>query len=192
MQGDSLPAEPLGKPKNTGVGSLSLLQRIFPTQESNLGLLHCRWILYHVLPSGINSTRVRGLGGDRDPNSGAVNTISISSVPAKRKPGLELHRAYKGKSEASQVSSTFFLWWLSKVKVKSLSRVRLFATPWTLSDLFVSPPASSVHGISSQEYWSGLPFPSPGHLPNPGIKPRAPALQEDAFPSEPPGKLPTM
>ena len=48
LQGDSLPAEPQGKPKNTGVGSLSLLQRIFPTQESNWGLLSCRQILYQV------------------------------------------------------------------------------------------------------------------------------------------------
>ena len=47
-QVDSLPAEPPGKPKNTGVGSLSLLQRIFPTQESNWGLLHGRWILYQL------------------------------------------------------------------------------------------------------------------------------------------------
>ena len=46
LQGDSLPAEPPGKPKNTGMGSLSLLQQIFPTQESNWDLLHCRWILY--------------------------------------------------------------------------------------------------------------------------------------------------
>ena len=46
LQADSLPAEPQGKPKNTAVGSLSLLQRIFPTQESNQGLLHCRQILY--------------------------------------------------------------------------------------------------------------------------------------------------
>ena len=45
LQVDSLPAEPPGKPKNTGVGSLSLLQWIFPTQESNQGLLHCRQIL---------------------------------------------------------------------------------------------------------------------------------------------------
>ena len=44
-------------------------------------------------------------------------------------------------------------------------------------------------GFSRQEYWSGLPFPSPGDLPNPGIKPRSPALQTDALPSEPPGKL---
>ena len=48
LQADSLPAEPQGKPKNTGVGSLSLLQGIFPTQESNRGLLHCRQILYQL------------------------------------------------------------------------------------------------------------------------------------------------
>ena len=48
LQVDSLPAEPQGKPKNTGVGSLSLLQGTFPTQESNQGLLHCRQILYQL------------------------------------------------------------------------------------------------------------------------------------------------
>ena len=47
-QVDSLPAEPPGKPKNTGVGSLSLLQGIFPTQKLNQGLLHCRRILYQL------------------------------------------------------------------------------------------------------------------------------------------------
>ena len=52
LQGDSLPAEPPGKPKNTGVGSLSLLQQIFPTQESNQDLLHCRWILYQLSYQG--------------------------------------------------------------------------------------------------------------------------------------------
>ena len=45
-------SEPQGKPKNTGVGSLSFLQRIFLTQESNWGLLHCRWILYHLSYKG--------------------------------------------------------------------------------------------------------------------------------------------
>ena len=52
MQADSLPAEPQGKPKNTGEGSLSLLQWIFPTQELNRGLLHCRWILYQLSYQG--------------------------------------------------------------------------------------------------------------------------------------------
>ena len=52
LQADSLPAEPQGKPKNTRMGSLSLLQRIFPTQESNWGLLHCRWILHQLSYQG--------------------------------------------------------------------------------------------------------------------------------------------
>ena len=52
LQADSLPAEPQGKPKNTGVDSLSLLQQIFPTQELNWGLLHCSWILYQLSYQG--------------------------------------------------------------------------------------------------------------------------------------------
>ena len=68
-------------------------------------------------------------------------------------------------------------------EVKSLSRVRLFATPWTVAHQ--APPSM---GFSRQEYWSGLPFPSPGDLPNPGIKLRSPALQADALTSEPPEK----
>ena len=52
LQADSLPSEPLGKPKNTGVGSLSLLQGIFLTQELNWGLLHCRWIFYQLSYQG--------------------------------------------------------------------------------------------------------------------------------------------
>ena len=52
LQADSLAAEPPGKPKNTGVGSLLLLQLIFPTQVSNQGLLHCRWILNQLSCQG--------------------------------------------------------------------------------------------------------------------------------------------
>ena len=58
LQADSLPAEPPGKPKNTGVGSLALLQRIFLTQESNRGLLHCRRTLYQLSYQGSPQTRV--------------------------------------------------------------------------------------------------------------------------------------
>ena len=57
------------------------------------------------------------------------------------------------------------------------------AIPWT-----VVYQVSLSMGFSRQEYWSGLPFPSPGDLPDPGIKPRSPALQADTLPSEPPGK----
>ena len=70
-----------------------------------------------------------------------------------------------------------------KLKVKSLNRVQLFATLWTIAQQ--APPSM---GFSRQEYWSGLPFPSPGDLPNPGIEPTSPALQADALTSEPPGK----
>ena len=69
------------------------------------------------------------------------------------------------------------------LKVKSLSLVQLFATPWTVA--YQAPPSME---FSRQECWSGLPFPSPGDLPDPGIKPGSPALQADALPSEPPGK----
>ena len=65
--------------------------------------------------------------------------------------------------------------------MKLLSHVRLFATPWTVA--YQAPPSM---GFSRQECWSGLPFPSPVDLPDPGIEPRSPALQADAF--EPPGK----
>ena len=52
LQADSLPSEPLGKPKDTGVGSLSLLQEIFPTHELNQGLQHCRQISYQLSYQG--------------------------------------------------------------------------------------------------------------------------------------------
>ena len=60
-----------------------------------------------------------------------------------------------------------------------LSRVRPFETPWTVARQ--APPSV---GVSRQEYWSGLPSPSPGDLPDPGIEPRSPALQADSLPSE--------
>ena len=69
------------------------------------------------------------------------------------------------------------------MKVKLLNRVQLFATLWTVA--YQAPPSM---GFSRQEYWSGLPFPFPGDLPDPGIEPRSPALQADALHSETPGK----
>ena len=68
-------------------------------------------------------------------------------------------------------------------EVKSLSRVRLFVTLWT-----VARQAPLSMGLSRQEYWSGVPFPSPGDLPDPGIEPGSPTLEADALTSEPPGK----
>ena len=67
--------------------------------------------------------------------------------------------------------------------MKLLSHVRLFVTPWTVAHQI--PPSME---FSKQQYWSRLPFPSPGDLPNPEMEPGSPTLQADAFPSEPPGK----
>ena len=69
--------------------------------------------------------------------------------------------------------------------MKSLSCVPLFGTPRMVA--YQAPPSM---GFSRQEYWSGLPFPSPADLPNPGIEPGSPALQTDTLPSEPQGKPP--
>ena len=77
------------------------------------------------------------------------------------------------------------------MKVKSLSHVRLFVTPWAVAHQASPSMGFSRQGFSRQEYSSGLPFPSPGDLPDPGIEPRSPALQADALTSEPPGK-PTL
>ena len=73
---------------------------------------------------------------------------------------------------------------VSKVQTNvSLSRVPLFATPWTVA---YQAPLSME--FSRQEYWSELPFPSPGNLPHPGIEAGSPTLQADTLPSNPPGK----
>ena len=69
------------------------------------------------------------------------------------------------------------------LEVKLLSRVQLCATPWT-----VAYQALPSMGFSRREYWSRLPFPSSGDLPDPGIEPRSPTFQADALTSEPPGK----
>ena len=81
------------------------------------------------------------------------------------------------------LAGAFFTTSHLKVKVKSLSRAQLFATSWTIA--YQAPQSM---GFSRQEYWSGLPFPSPGDLPNPGIEPGSPALQTDALLSAPLGK----
>ena len=75
---------------------------------------------------------------------------------------------------------TFWLW---SESVKSLSHVQCFVTPWT-----VAHQALQSMEFSRQDYWSGQPFPFPGDLPNPGIKPGYPALQADSLLSKPLGK----
>ena len=90
-------------------------------------------------------------------------------------------------TQVSYIACKVFTNWATReaqlLKVKLLSRVWLFATPWT-----ATCQAAQSMAFSRQEYWSGLPFPSPGDLPDPGIELRSPALQADSLPSELPGK----
>ena len=84
-------------------------------------------------------------------------------------------------------SSFLFKTWSIKSKCQSLSRVRLFGIPWTV---VCQDPLSME--LSRQEYWSGVPFPSPGDLPDSGIKSGSPAYEGGFFTTfEPPGKLKT-
>ena len=82
------------------------------------------------------------------------------------------------KHEASPILAGRFFTAEAPWKWKLLSCVQLFVTSWTIQSMEFSRLA----------YWSGLPFPSPGDLPNPGIKPRSPILQADSWPAEPQGK----
>ena len=84
-----------------------------------------------------------------------------------------------------QNCSSWFILWQRHVgqklwKWKSSSHVWLFATPWTVAHQILLSME-----FSRQEYWSGLVFPSPGDLSNPGIEPRSPAFQSDSLLSEP-------
>ena len=96
--------------------------------------------------------------------SGSKTFIDITYV-------LKLCKIFKGKSMKT------------RSEVKSIRRVRIFATPWTIA--YQDPQAM---GFFKQEYWSGWPFAFPGDLPNPGIEPGSPALQAEALPSNPPRK----
>ena len=105
--------------------------------------------------------------------SGVTSPVISSSILGTYQPGefifqCPIHFAFSCCSWGSQGKNTE-KW--KKVKVKSLSHVQLFVTPWT-----VAHQAPLSMGFSRQEYWSGLPFPSPRDLPDPGIEPRSPAL----------------
>ena len=105
-----------------------------------------------------------------------------NSVQPQRQQPTRLSHPWDSPGKSTGVGYHFLLQCM-KVKVKSLSRVQHFVTPWTVAHQ--APPSM---GFSRQEYWNGLPFPSPGDLPNPGIEPGSPALEADALNSESPGK----
>ena len=101
-----------------------------------------------------------------------VQETGIKTIPMEKK----CKKAKWLSGEALQIA-------VKRREVKSLSHVQFFATPWTVAHQ--APPSME---FSREEYCSGLPFPSPGDLPDPRIEPGSPAVQADALTSEPPGK----
>ena len=89
---------------------------------------------------------------------------------------------YSQQKQDQDLTVTLIMNSFPRSELNSLSCVQLSATTWA-----VAHQAPQSMGFSRQEYWSGLPFPSPGYLPNPGIKPRPPTLQADTLTSETPG-----
>ena len=151
---------------NTGVGCHFLLQGIFPTQGSNSGLPHCRWILYCLSHRETQEYR----SGWPIPSPGELPDPGITQGPPA------LHADYLP-AEPPGKPHLYYTYIHT-----SLIRVQLFVIPWT-----VAHHAPLSMEFSRQEYWSGLPFPSPECLSNPGIEPSSPALQVDSLLSEPPG-----
>ena len=140
---DSLLAEPQGKPKSTGVDSLSLLQGIFLTQESNRGLLHCRWILYQLSYEGspIQLWRMRYIYPAAA--AAAVASVVSDSVRPHRQQLTRLPCPWDSPGKNTGAGCHFLL---QCMKVKSEREVAQSCP--TLSDpMDCSPPGSSIHGI---------------------------------------------
>ena len=109
----------------------------------------------------------------------ALGVWSLSHWTTKEVPHfLMLNQLYIPRIKSYWLLRKIIILSIMKVKAKSLSHVRLFVTPWTIA--YQAPPSMES---SRQEYWSGWPFPSPGDLPDPGIKPGSPTLQADALQS---------
>ena len=124
-----------------------------------------------------------------------------------RKPASSLNKSNTHLTSAQSASGPTYL----TAKPEKMIRDKPSPSAWSCSQphtccvpscfshvqLFVSPRAVACRaslsmGFSRQEYWSGLPFPSPGYLPDPGIEPSSPALKADTLPSEPPGNSFTL
>ena len=158
---------------------LLLLPSIFPSIRvfSKELALHIRWPKYRRFTFSISTSNEYS-----ELISFGIDQFDLLAVHRTFKSLLQHHS-----SKASILGhSAFFMVQLSHpyiVKVKSLSHVQLFATPWTIA--YQAPPSM---GFSRKDYWSGLLFPSPGDLPNPGNEPGSPTLSHQRSPYMATGK----
>ena len=143
------------------------MPRFTKDTHTNLSSQVILWISwYHDIQV---SSHTRPHSRDKAVNSCALKLGLMQTSYAASLPVILCSITYlsaKGKRGKTSLKSPH-----SEVKVKSLSRIRLFATPWT-----VACQALLSMGFPRQKYWSGLPVPSPGDLPDPGIEPESPAL----------------
>ena len=196
LQEDSLPSEPPGKPKNTGLGSLAKNLTGVPGIELGFPALHGDSLPGELTGKPFSSVSTANHWFCAYPEDTEMNRMPFKS-PSPHMKGPE-HRPGHGDEAGlalrpqrlDQKPEWKIGWWeegregrKEKVKMKSLSRVWLFAPPWTV--VRQAPPSM---GFSRQEDRSGLSFPSLGDLPEPGIKPGSLAFLADALSSEPPGK----
>ena len=111
-------------------------------------------------------------------HSGLTSIPSNEITYTLEAPGKKKERQKRAEGVFKEIMAEKAKW-----KYKLLICVQLFSSPWS-----VAHQAPLSMGFSRQEYWSGQSFPSPGDLPDPGIKSRSPAFQVDSLPSEPSGK----
>ena len=125
----------------------------FPNQESNSGLLHHRQMAYCLSHQGNPEQLYAAAAAKSLQSCPTLCDLVDGSPPGSPVPGILLARTL------AWVAISFSNAWKWKVKVKSLSRVRPSATPWTAA--YQAPPSM---GFSRKEYWSGVPLPSPEQL----------------------------
>ena len=135
------------------MGSHFLLQAIFLTQGSNQCLLHCQADSLPLSHLGSPLYTITMYAAAKSLQSCPTLCNPIDGSP----PGSAIPEILQART-LEWVSISFSSVWKWKVKVRSLSRIWLFATPWT--EAYQAPPSM---GFSRQEYWSGLPLPSPTH-----------------------------
>ena len=150
-----------------------------------------RWPTFHALRVPARTAQLQPLGSQSYPRSeqrtpwfspDVCRLPSVRIQPRYHRPRKPPRDLQVGQSALTDLCFCVhsFLYSFMKVKVKSCLTL---ATPWT-----VAHQAPLSKGFPRQEYWSGLPFPSPGDLPDPEIEPRSPALQTEALPSESAGR----
>ena len=150
-----------------------------------------RWPTFHALRVPARTAQLQPLGSQSYPRSeqrtpwfspDMCRLPSIGIQPRYHRPRKPPQDLQVGQSALTDLCFCVhsFLYSFMKVKVKSCLTL---ATPWT-----VAHQAPLSKGFPRQEYWSGLPFPSPGDLPDPEIEPRSPTLQTEALPSESAGR----